>query len=57
MTNLFNGGTLAIFGHTYTVATNTDTNVTLTTTGVTLPFEMVDDDDNTILPRNPDTTA
>jgi hypothetical protein len=56
MTNLFNGGTLVVMGQTYTVATNTATNVLITTTGVTLPFSMVDDDDNTILPRNPDTT-
>jgi hypothetical protein len=55
VTNLYNAGTIVVMGQTYTVSTNTSTIVSITTTGVTLPFEMVDDDDNTLLPHVPDT--
>jgi hypothetical protein len=54
-TNQYAGATFQVVGVAFTIAANTNTTVTVSG-APTLPFVLHDDDDDTILPRLPDTS-
>ena len=54
--NAFNGGTLAIAGQSFAVLQNSANTVALSSSGAMLSFSAEDDDDNSLLPHQPDTS-
>jgi len=54
--NAFDGGVILAGGRAYTVITNSADTVVLSDADAKFPFTAFDDDDNTLLPRFPDTS-